>query len=263
MKKLITALVACLLIASPVLAVAVPVVDVDMDVGSGTVSLTTNGFDSSAWHPNAVGETNSFVGMGGFTGTYTAYEGSYGALSTYAHVNSYSGGADLVMTDTQNFNVLSANHINNVVGSFYAHASGNDNQVAMNLKSIGSMYVWSEATDPYWSPALQGSLIEKSVSTTQNSILKTNLYLGVTTTGLATMSNSNIWGWTNGETGTSSTNYGGEIRTVSATGNGAITQAGFGANSLTFNGFTFGAGTASFSGSFTGGMSGTYSMSSS
>lgn len=260
-SKILLSLVIGLLMVTSVLAV--DIIDVDMDVNGGSIDITTNGIDHSTLHPNQVGETNTFSGAGDFMGNYHANEGSYGALGSYINVNSNVNGADFIMTDTQNFNVLSGNHNNNVIGYFYAHSSGNDNQVAMNLKSIGSMYVWSEATNPYSLAPLRGNLIEKGVSTTKDGVPKTNLFLGVATDGIVTMSNSNIWGWTNGETGTSSTNYGGGIRTVSATGNGNYYQSGFGVNSLTFNGFNFGAGSATLGATFNGGMTGTYSMSSS
>ncbi len=202
--------------------------------------------------------------MGGFAGTYTVSQGSYGSLNSYVNLNSYAGGADFVLTDYQNFNVLSANHINNVEGYLFAHASGSDDQVAMNLKSVGSMYVWSEATNPWSSPALQGNVIEKQVWTNTNGTPTTNLYLGVSTDGLATMSNTNIWGWTNGETGTSSTNYGGGTRTVSATGSGTLIQDGFGVNGFSYSNNYAMPGGGSFGGgvfSFNGGITGTYSMS--
>lgn len=261
MKKMIGSIViAFLLLVSIAMAGDV---EVNMDVDGGSVGIVTDGKDSTTWHPNSIGETNTFSGFGGFEGIYKAVEGVYGALNSFINVDSKEDGADFVMTDYQDFNVLSANHINNVEGYFYAHSSGNDGRVAMNLKSIGSMYVWSEATNTYSLAPLRGSVIEKGVFTTKNDIPKTNLFLGVYTNGEATMSNSNIWGWTNGETGTSNTNYGGGTRTVTSTGTGSYLQQGFGANSLIFNGFNFGAGSAALSASFSGGMSGTYSMSSS
>jgi hypothetical protein len=261
MKKTIALAIALALALSVVAAVIPPDdVTVNMDVVAGAVDIKVNGVDGSAWHPGSIGETNEFVGLGGFVGTYKATEGNYGSLNSFVNVNSYASGANFVLTDYQDFNVLSANHINNVEGYYMAHAYGNDNNVAMNLKSVGSMYVWSEATNPYSSAPLQGSLIEQQVRTTQSDVLKTQLYLGVNTNGLATMSNSNIWGWTNGETGTSSTNYGGGTRTVTVTGAGTVQQNAFGATGVTFNGFTFGAGTVSMIGDFTGGMSGTYAM---
>jgi len=262
MRKLIPIFAIVSLLLTTGIVMAADTVNVTMNVPAGYVGITTNGIDTSTLHPGVVGETNSLSATGGFSGTYKVSEGPYGALYSSVNLNSYSGGADFVMTDTQDFNILSGNHNYNVIGGFHAHASGNDNQVAMNLKSVGSMYVWSESTNPYWSPALQGSLIEKEAWTTKNGVLKSDVYIGVSTTGLASISNGNIWGWGNGETG-SSGDYGGGVRTVSATGNGNYTQTGYGATSLTFNGFNFGAGSALLIGSFTGGMSGTYSMSAS
>jgi len=239
-------------------------INTNANVSGSDMQISTDGIDTTFWHPGQVGQSNSFVGQGLWSGTYSSStNGNYGILNSYVNANANSGGADFVMTDTQYFNIMSGNHNNNVVGNFYAHANGTDNQVAMNMKSVGSMYVWSEATNPYSTAPLSGSLIEKEVWTTKNGSPNTDLYVGVQTNGTATMSNSNIWGWTNGETGTSSTNYGGGTRTVSATGSGQVMQTGSGAHSLSFNGFAFGAGNALFSGSFTGGMSGTYNMSAS
>jgi len=261
--EIIPAIAVIVLMLTATSVFAGDIVDVTMDVSSGTVDITAQGFDHTTWHPNQVGEINTFTGMGGWSGNYRVNEGSYGILNSFVNVNSYEYGADFVMTDTQYFNVMSGNHINNVVGGFYAESAGDNDQVTMNLKSIGSMYVWSEATNPYSLAPLRGNYIEKNVWTTVNGVPNTNLDLWVSTSGVATMSNSNIWGWTNGETGTSNTNYGVGTRSVSATGSGNFNQYGFGDSSLTFNGFTFGAGTVSMGGSFTGGMSGTYSMSAS
>jgi len=240
---------------------APPVVNVAMDVNSGSVGVTTNGIDSSTWHPGSVGQANGFAGIGGFNGNYVVYGGSYGALNAQINAVSKPGGADFQFGDTLDFNVLSGNHNNNVIGDFSAHASGNDGNVAMNLKSVGSMYVWSEATNPYSMPALQGNLIEKGATVTKNTVPVAQGYIGVLTNGLATISNSNIWGWGIGETGTLTTNYGGGTRTVSATGLGTYTQNGFGQAYLTYNGFTLpGGGNAATNSTFNGGISGVYQM---
>lgn len=260
-KILMVGIMAFALIATAGLVSAGKIVDVTMDV-VGTVDITANGYDHSTWHPGIIGETNRFFGLGGFSGDYTVNDGTFGKLSSYINVNSKDGGADFELYDYQDFNVLSANCINNVEGYFYAHASGNDNQVAMNLKSVGSMYVWSEATNPCSAVALRGGFIEKEVFTTQNDILKTDLYLGVSTDGVATMHNSNIWGWTNGQHGTSSTNYGGGTRSVSATGSGIYTQSVGGINSFNFNGFSSpGGGLMTMTGNFNAGFNFQYSMS--
>ena len=233
-------------------------VDIDMDVNGGMVDITTNGIDHSTLHTGDIGQTNTFYGIGGFKGNYKSTEGSYGRLGSYINVDSKVNGADFVMTDYQDFNVLSGNHNYNVEGNFYARASGNDGNVAMNPKSVGSMYVWSEATNG--GIALQGSVIEKEAWTTKDSTLKSRVYLGVSTDGLASISNSAAWGFGNYESGTSTSNYNGGTRTVTATGDGIFTQIGLGANSLAFNGFDFGAGAATLSANFVGGMFGTYTM---
>lgn len=233
-----------------------------MNVSGANLFINSAGVDTTVCHPGTAGQWNDFRGVGDFTATYsTSTNGNYGILGSYINATSGAGGATFQMWDTQDFNIMSGNVVNNVVGGFYAEAYGTDNQVAMNLKSVGSMYVWSEATNPWSAPALRGNYIEKWVQTTQNTVLKTDLWMRVNTSGIANISNSNIWGWTNGQTGTSSTNYGGGTRTVSATGTGTYDQAGYGANQLNFNGFTLPAGgSINVIANFVGGFSGTYSM---
>ena len=269
-KKILTIAVVVLLMVSAQ-AGAGQIYSGIYDVPLGSVNVTLTGFDSSVWHPGSIGQQINLTagdgmgGLGSFVGTMTVNQGNYGSLQTYVNLNSYAGGAGLEFTDYQDFNVLSANHINNVEGYFYAAAMGNNGNVQMNLKSIGSMYVWSEATNPGAANPLQGNYIEKHVWTTQSSVPKTDLQLLVVTSGLATMSNSAAWGWTNGETGTSNTNYSGGTRNVSATGTGTLVQNGFGANFLSYSasytmpgGGTAGGGAWNFN---PGGISGTYCMS--
>lgn len=248
-----------------------PPFSVVMDVASGTIDITSNGISTGANHLGAIGETNTFSGMGGFHGDYTVKNGAFGNLSSYLHVNSYAGGADFVMTDQQNFDVLVETYQPHVVGNFYAEASGNDANVAMNLKSIGTMYAWSEATDG-GGPELQGSMFEKEAWHTQNGTLQGDIYMGVTTTGLATSFNSTPmsgpWGWgiTYNWDGTykSSTNYSGNnITSVSATGTGKLIQTGFGLNYLSFSqSYVMPGGGSPILGGFqfNNGISGTYSM---
>jgi hypothetical protein len=259
----VMAALAALLIPSVVFA-ADPAFSAVMDVANGSVDITAKSFDTSTWHPGAVGETNTFSGLGGFQGNYTAYQGVFGSLQSYINVTSMAGGADFVMTDQQDFNVLSANHINNVIGNFMAHSSGNDDNVIMNMASVGSMYVWSESQVysypglPY--SGLQGGLIEKSALVTANGVPTANLYMGCTTTGLAKDLTPNSWGWAIGETGSATTNYS-TSPSILATGSGTYTQTGFGQNYLQFNGFVMpGGGTSSQTSSFVGGLSGGFSM---
>lgn len=260
-SAVIMAIFSVFMVAPASVHAAPPIVDMTMNVDSGVVVVNTNGIDSSTWHPGAVGQANGFAGVGGFSGTYKVYGGNYGALEAQINAASKPGGADFQFGDTLYFNVLSANHINNVIGDFSAHASGIDGNVAMNLKSVGTMYVWSEATNPYSQPALQGNLIEKGAIVTKNAVPVAQGYLLVSTNGLATIYNSNIWGWGIGETGTLTTNYGGGTRNVSATGSGVYNQAGFGQNYMTYNGFTLpGGGTLTTTGPFNSGLSGVYQI---
>lgn len=203
-----------------------PIVSVSaVSPGGGSVVITATGIDASTWHPGAVGQVNNFTASGEFTVQYDAYAGSYGSLQTYVNASSTLG-ATFTMTDAHDFNILSANHNYNTTGVFYARATGVDAE--MNLKSIGSMYVWSEATNPYSQPALQGSYIEKDYQMYTSSVLTATMNLTVVTTGSAHLHNSNIWGFGGWEDGSISTNYGsktsGNIRTVHATGAGSATQ---------------------------------------
>ena len=227
----------------------------------GQFSATYTSTDSSTWHPGAIGEQTTFTGQGGFSGIMTATTGDYG--STFSTINACSnpgGGAQFTFSDYQNFDVLSANWDTHVEGYFQAGASGSDAQ--MNLKSVGSMYCWSEATEPYWNPELQGGYICKEVSTTQNGAPLADLGFQLwSSTGTATLSNGNIWGFGTDAYGTSTTNYGGGPQSLSAGGSGQYTQGGFGNNYFDFNGFVMPAGgSMNLQGQFANGFNGIYSM---
>lgn len=230
---------------------------VDTTGSNVDLSIYTEGKDGTAWHPGNVGQFNTFDAEGAFTSHYSsASNGNYGILGSYVNA---VGSADFVMTDIQDFNVMSGNHHYNTVGYFCAEAYGED--AAMNLKSIGSMYVWSEATNPCSQPSLRGAYIEKSVGVKTDSSLTAYLDMSVSTTsGIATIANSNIWGWGINENGTITSNYNGGTRNVSATGDGNYSQIAFGTSQLNFNGFNFGSGVAQLIADFVGGMSGTYTM---
>jgi len=274
MKKLLSIFVVVLmLMAGTALADDVGVNSILNNSGSsvnlgftmnGNLSVITDGYTAdpftgsgSGITPGAFGETNTFGAAGTFSGTYNTSVGQYGALGTFVNA---SGDAVLQMTDYQNFDGLSGNGHNGVTGDFYAYAGGTN--AAMNLKSIGSMYCWSEATNG--GIALQGQWIEKGVSTSQNGNLLSNLYLGIQTNGTATMHNSTAWGWGTNKNGVATTTYGSGTRTVSADGAGTLIQTGYGANNLTFNSnYTLPGGGAMDSTGlhFFDGISGTYDMS--
>lgn len=229
---------------------------------TGTLGVTTNGVTSqnppgSGVTPGALGQINTFNAAGNFQGTYNTSVGNYGILATYVNAN---GPANLLMTDHQIFDAMSGNGHNGMVGDFSAYAGGTN--AAMNLKSIGSMYVYSEAANG--GVALQGQVIQKQVSTTQNGNPLSNLYLGVVTDGTATMSNSTAWGWGTSQGGVATTNYNGGTRIITASGAGQLVQTGFGLNNLSFNAnYTMPGGGSSIPGGFqfNNGISGTYSMS--
>lgn len=240
-------------------------VDVDTSITSGSVvvdttgdyvdlSITTQGKDGTAWHPGVVGQVNTFDALGSFTSHYSsASNGNYGILGSYINV---AGSGQFTMTDTQDFNIMSGNHHYNTVGYFQADAFGED--AAMNLKSIGSMYIWSEASNG--GVGLKGNYINKYAEVQTNDLLTAAINLWVVNTGTATISNSAAWGWGIGEGGVATSNYNGGIRTVSATGDGHYNQTAFGTSQLHFNGFNFGSGTVALIADFVGGMSGVYTM---
>lgn len=273
--SLVVALMASLCFGGVALA-ADPIVDVTVDSpGGGDVTITATGTDTSTWHPGSVGQIDTFHAVGGFTASFTSYAGTFGRLGTYVNADgAYGTGATFQLDSYQDFNVLSANHIYNVEGNFTAFAGANDDDVAMNLKTAGSMYVWSEATNPSWKPGLMGEVISKYSQVDVNNVMTAWLGQSVSTDGTALMHNSNIWGWGIRESGTLSTNYSGGIRDVSATGDGAFTLAGAGTNDLSLSGsISTGGGSSSVTGvfpsggamttifNFVNGMTGDYSMS--
>jgi hypothetical protein len=269
MKKVIgIALVlalAVMLVPSAVFA-ADPVFSAVMDVASGKVDITVKGFDTSTWHPGVLGETNTFSGLGGFSGSYKAYDGPFGALNSYINVKSYAGGANFVMTDKHDFDIISGNGSSHVVGDFKARAAGDDANVIMNMASIGTMYIWSESEVYSYPPlftnsGLQGGLIEKSLTTTQGATILGDLYMGCTTTGLAKSGGNNSWGWGDVQGGTATANYGGSPQTMLATGSGDYLQTAFGKNYLNFNGdIAGGGGTGYYSFHFNDGFTKPYNM---
>ena len=272
-KALVLMFVLMLTLSLSTLVMAVDVNVDGTDVASTTIDFNVDGFlninaqgiDGSTFHPGQVGNENSFHGVGSFLGTYSVSQGLYGGLGAYINVDSKSpAAASFEFDDYQNFNVLSGNHTYNVESYFIARASGTTTPVAMNLKTAGSMYVWSEATDPYSKDPLRGNYIEKYASVDVGDVTQAELNVWVNTTGSATMHNSNIWGWGINEHGNVSTNYGGGTREVSATGAGTFGQGGQGANSFSYSGsYTFpgGGGFGTGTGYFNDGFSGTYQMS--
>jgi len=277
MKRILfSALIALVLlfaVSSTVLG-ADPIVSVNVNTPSGDVTITTNGIDTSTWHPGSIGQTDTFHAVGGFTASYDAYGGNYGRLGTYINASgAYGTGAAFQLNSFQDFNVLSANVIHNVTSTFTAIASNSNDQVALNLKIAGSMYVWSEATNPYSQPGLRGNYIYKGSQAYVSGVPTAFLQEWISTDGVANMNNTNIWGWGNDDDGNIFTNYGGGVRNVLATGNGAYGLDGAGGSLLTINGnVNAGNGSGSVVGNFPvggaltyifnflNGMTGTYSM---
>ncbi len=210
-----------------------PVVSIDVvSPGGGDLDITTTGIDSSAWHPGEVGEVNTFSAEGQFTVSYDSYSGSFGKLSTFVNAASVTGGAFL-MTDTQNFDILSANHNYGTTGVFTALAESSDSVAGMNLKSIGSMYVWSEASNG--GVGLSGQYIAKQYNMTTNNVLTSTMTISAITDGLASIWNSAAWGFGANENGTITTNYSGGTRSLTATGTGMYQQYVSSSTSLVSN----------------------------
>jgi len=169
-----------------VVSAAGPIVEVVASSPGGigsSVEVTTTGIDTSTCNPGKTGEVNSFTATGQFDATYKAYTGNYGKLSTYVNaVSSYGG--EFTMKDTQDFDILSGNHNYHTVGDFTVYAGGST--AAMNLKSIGSMYCWSEATNG--GVGLQGDNIYKSYDMYTNGFLtSTMLIQAIADGGLASI----------------------------------------------------------------------------
>jgi len=247
--------VAIVLTVQPTMATTVTV---DFDISDGELYIEHVGKDWSSWHRGQTGEINTFEAQGSFQGEYCSSTGKYGSLWTRINAESHSP-AWFHVSDYQDFNVLSANHIYNTEGYFDAWAIGDPAE--LNMKFVGSMYVWSEATEPWSAKCLKGNIIEKWTRVYQSGVLQAELDLWITTNGTAYLCNSNIWGWGINEHGRAFTDYGGGTRTFVATGTGQIEQYGFGNDYLEFNGFTFPAGaTVWLQGTFNNGASGTYDM---
>jgi len=210
--------------------------------GTGILYLDAQAVDTSTWHPGVVGNSNTFDAVGEFQGSFHAAVVGYGGLDTQVTATSAYGsnaGANFVYTDTQDFDVLSANWNRHVTGNFYAHASGSDGNVYMNLDTAPSMYVWSEAGG--YGDVLRGTVIEKEVWTEIGGAVTADLYVGVFTGpgGVASMQNSASHGWSTAvgydTYGHVTTNYAGGTRTVSATGYGYAAAGGFGNDGFTWD----------------------------
>jgi len=235
----LTVFMVTLILAIPVFAVDVNVdgtvtsTTVTFDVDDGAIHIRAEGIDTTHWHTGEVGNWNEFHGEGSFVGTYSVSQNQFGGLGVRINADA-SSWAVFTLDDYQDFNVLSGNHIYNVEGRFGAYAAGEG--ATINLKTAGSMYVWSEATNPWSADPIGGNEIGKYAYVEKDGVQQARLEIGVGTDGYATMDNSNIWGWGIWESGTASTHYNGGTRTISATGEGYFYQFGFGEDYLNFNG---------------------------
>jgi len=206
--------------AAPAFA-ADPVVSIDVtSPGGGITDITVTGVDSSTWNPGSTGQTNNFRAEGAYTVSYDSYAGIFGKLSSYVNASSTTG-AIFKMIDTHDFDILSANHNYGTVGTFTAEASG-PTTVDMNIGSIGSMYVWSEANYPSWSPPLQGTFISKQYDMLTNNILTATVDVVAYATGGAVLSNSAQWGFGANENGTVRSSL--STTSLAASGAGTYTQ---------------------------------------
>ena len=251
---------AMLLMTNPVKAGDV---HITFDSGSGTTTITTVGKDATTWHPNQVGEVNTFTYSGDVKGTYDSEEGVYGRVNTWIHAYTDSGGGSFFVQDYQDFDVLSANIIYGFEGYYEAWASGS--YAEMNMKFIGHSTGFQEATDPYWQEALIGSNIGKYAEVNQSGVLQGKIYFEVVTNETAWMKQPQSWGWSisGSSVGQVSTEYSGYIdpREIYATGSGMFIESGYGKDYLEFENKVFlSGGTYSATGVFNDGMSGTYHL---
>ena len=218
---LVVAMLASLLLGSTVLA-ADPIVSINVfSPGNGDVTVTTTGTDSSGFHPGEVGEVNTFIASGAFTASYDSYAGNYGSLRTYVNASTTTG-ASFWLRDTFDFHILSANNPVSTVGTFTAIAEGTT--ANMNLKTVGSMYVWSEATNPWSQPGLSGTHIAKQLDMNTGGPLTATMLVEVNAVNGASISNSNIWGLGADKNGGITTNYSGGARSITANGSGTYQQ---------------------------------------
>lgn len=228
-KLIISLMVALVMVLIPASAVFAndPVVSVDIvSPGSSDVTITTTGVDDSTRHPGEVGQKNTFRAQGAFVASYDSYAGNFGSLRTYVNASSATV-ADFTMQDTHDFHILSANWPTNSVGVFTARAWGNG--ASMNLKSIGSMYCWSEATNG--GTGLSGQNIVKQLNMYTDDDLTTltaTTTIQATATNQVSISNSNAWGFGSQAkpfpTGFITTNYAGGTRSITANGVGYYQQ---------------------------------------
>ena len=62
-KTFLTIAIAVLMITAP--AMAGEIVNVNLNISTGSVDITATGFDGSTWHPGSIGEQNSIQAVGG------------------------------------------------------------------------------------------------------------------------------------------------------------------------------------------------------
>jgi len=253
------------------LVMAVPTVfagetHIVFDQDSGTTVITTVGIDTSGYHTGQTAQVNTFIYSGNVEGTYDSFEynnptNSFGKLNTFISAKTDGGGGGFQVNEYMDFNILSANHIYNTEGFFTAGASGA--YAEMNMKFIGSMYVWSEADDS-GANCLIGQNIWKNAWVNQSNVLQGEIYIGITTDGQAQMWNAGDWGFGIGEHGTVTADYGSGLNYISATGSGTYSQWVYGNDYAEINGIVLLGGTGGlpfgFGGPFFGGLTGTYTM---
>lgn len=226
-------------------------------VFAATVDVTADNTDAHS----------EFHALGDFSATYTATSsGPYIDTGVQA---STTTGADFAFSGWQK---LSGYTNNNVV--FNTLASGttanmnnmfdNSNYVVQLervdtskdfLSASGSSYVigWNMQIVDRTTPTTSNAGTQMEIAGSGSAILDSGQWFP-TSTGYYG------WGSPDSISAPDKPGYYTPVNTISATGSGTFAQSAYGTHSLQFNGFNFGAGSATFGGSFTGGMSGTYSM---
>ena len=257
--------------------------DTSFYVPGGTVDIDIRGYSSWSYQAGNLASRHTFHGEGDFKGDFdTSSHGTHGYLSSYVNAES-NGQAKFTVYGMQDFDVSSGNHNRNTVGEIEACAFGSD-KAEMNLKLVGSMYIYKDATNPWNKNPVYGEGSDYDVyhltritdkgadgqlGTEDDSVIGfgiTEFWRSTSThgtgTGSATFSYNNIWAHYTDEDGKMDIPGGGsESMTATATGTGSYYQEGYGKNNLVYNGLSMpGGGLMITKGTFYDGFSGNPSI---
>ena len=237
------------------IAIATTEVDVDFDVGAGDVAVDVSNNEAQV----------GFHGVGGWTGNMNSIEtGNY--LDTDVLVESTAG----ANFNFGGFQKLSGYTDNKVAFESFASGSNalmnnrfdNSNYVVQLERVTSSKDFLSANGNSYgigWQMQIQDPTAYSSAG------ISAQLFgdgSGAFDTNQWHSTATGNYGWGNPD-GINSPNPAGYYtpqNTVTATGTGVFDQAGWGDNSLEFNGFNAGSGSGSLNIGFSGGLTGTYNV---